>query len=148
MKFSTSIEYAVHALVYLARIPAGTTALLADVAGVIKVPESYLRKVFQLLAKKRIVATQRGAKGGVRLGRLAAEVSLRDVVEAVDGALPFYSCQRDHRGCAVAEACPVKGAFDEAGRRMAETLEATTIGSLAGKLARRTTRWLAVRESA
>jgi len=148
VKFPTSIEYAVHALVYLARVPAGKPALLADVASVIRVPESYLRKVFQLLAKKGLVTTQRGAKGGVGLGREAADVSLRDVVEAIDGSLPLYTCLRSQRGCAVTEACPVKSAFDEAGRKMAEVLENTSIGELAGSLSRRATNWLAVRASA
>lgn len=148
MKFSTSIEYAVHALVYLARLPAGETALLADIAEALKVPDSYLRKVFQLLAKSRVVATHRGAKGGVRLARPADEISLRDVVEAIDGSLTLYSCLRDQRGCAVSDACPVKSAFDEAGRKMAEVLEVTTVAGLAGSLAKRAATWLAVRQTA
>jgi len=48
----------------------------------------------------------------------------------------------------VTEACPVKSAFDEAGRKMAEVLENRSIAELAGSLSRRATNWLAVRASA
>lgn len=148
MKFSGSIEYAIHALVYLARRPAGQPTLLADIATALKVPDSYLRKVFQSLARSRIVATHRGARGGVTLSRPAAEITLRDVVEAVDGSLPFYSCLRDQRGCAVTDTCPVKGAFEEARRQMAEVLERTNVAGLAANLSRRAAKWLAIGESA
>lgn len=148
MKFSTSNEYAVHALVYVARTQARGPVQLAEVARAIKVPESYLRKVFQLLARRGIVATQRGAKGGVTLARDAGSVTLRDVVEAVDGSVPSWTCLKVQRGCSVTEVCPVKSAFDEAGRRMAEVLEATSIGDLAKGLSRRAATWLEVSQSA
>ena len=148
MKFSTSIEYAVHALVYLARAQEGGPTLLADVASAIRVPESYLRKVFQLLAKRGLVATQRGSKGGVSLGRPATAVSLRDVVEAVDGSLPLYSCLRSQRGCTMSVPCLVQSVFDEASEAMAEVLSGTSIADVAASLQRRAPKWLAVRESA
>jgi Rrf2 family protein len=148
VKFSTSNEYAVHALLYVARAQAGGPVQLAEVARVIKVPESYLRKVFQLLAKRGIVTTQRGVKGGVSLSREAAKVTLRDVVEAVDGSLPFWSCLKVQRGCAVTAVCPVKSVFDEAGRKMAEVLEATSLADLARSLPRRAATWLQVSQSA
>lgn len=47
MRFSTSIEYAICGLIYLVRITAGKTAFISDVAQATRVPEAYLRKVFQ-----------------------------------------------------------------------------------------------------
>lgn len=148
MKFATSIEYAVHSLVFLSRSGTGATVLLADLARKISVPEGYLRKVFQQLARQGLVVTRRGARGGVALARPADRVTLRDVVEAIDGSLPAWSCLRAQRGCRVTTACPVHEAFDRASASMARELEAVTIADIAGKLGRRSARWLPVGECA
>ena len=130
MKFSTSIEYAVHGLIYLAKAPAGRPVLTSEIGKATSVPEAYLRKVFQQLGRSGLVTSQTGARGGFRLSRDASQISLRDVVEGIDGSLPLYTCLREIRGCNVHLPCPVQSAFEEARRRMAEVLEATSIKDL------------------
>jgi Rrf2 family protein len=137
MRFSTSIEYAVHGLIYLARTSAGGLALTKDVGTATGVPEGYLRKVFQQLARSGLVDSRKGARGGFRLARDPALISLRDVVESIDGSLPTYSCLREQRRCGFDASCPVHATFDEARERMAEVLEATSIHDLALRIAGR-----------
>ena len=148
MKFSTSIEYAVHALVFLSRAAPGATVLLAELARGITVPEGYLRKVSQQLARRGLVVAQRGVRGGVALARKADRITLRDVVDAIDGSLPSWSCLRTQRGYRVANPCPVKEAFDKATASMARELDGVTIADIAGKLGRKSARWLPVGECA
>ena len=160
MQFSTSIEYAVHSLIYMAagrpstsgrasrsrRLAAGGQPgpfLVGDIARAIGAPESYLRKVLQQLARGGLLGSHRGVRGGFSLAREARLISLRDVVEAVDGSLPSWCCVKEKRRCAEAP-CPVSSAFEQARLRMAESLEQTTIGSLARSVARRADGWLAV----
>ena len=148
MQFSASIEYAIHGLVYLAVNATGSAVLVADVARAIKVPDSYLRKVFQLLSRGGLVTSLRGARGGFLLAREPSRITLKDVVEAIDGSLPLYSCMKGKRRCAARDACPVSDAFDEARRKMAEVLEATTLEKLARGISRRAASWLAVTDCA
>lgn len=148
MRFSSSVEYAIHGLVFLASRRGGDPVLVGEVAGAIKVPESYLRKVFQVLARAGLVRSQRGVRGGFVLGREPAAVSLADIVEAIDGSLPQYECMKARRKCSMGEACPVSAAFEEARKKMAEVLGRTTLKSLAGGIARRSPSWLAVTECA
>ena len=148
MRFSASIEYAIHGMVYLAVMKPAGAVLVRDIAKAIRVPESYLRKVFQLLVRAGLVASHRGAKGGFSLARDPGELTLRHVVEAIDGALPFYSCQKTTRGCSVIPICPVSEAFDAARQKMAEVLEATSIKVLAQGIAQRSASWLTVTECA
>ena len=129
-----SIEYAIHGLVYLARSPSDKSILLATIASVIQVPREYMRKIFQMLTKSRIVTAQRGAKGGYRLARSASEITLKDVIEAIDGSLPIYSCLKDRRNCKLGKYCPVKKSFDEASRKMSEVLEGTSIQDVTNKI--------------
>jgi Rrf2 family protein len=160
VQFSTSIEYAVHSLIYMAggrpsnggsvsrngRPAAGGQTgpfLVGDIARAIRAPESYLRKVLQLLARGGLLASHRGVRGGFSLARDARAISLRDVVEAVDGSLPTWCCVKKRKRCSETP-CPVSGAFEQARLRMAESLEQTTIGSLARSVARRADGWLAV----
>jgi len=130
MKFSTSIEYAIHGLIYLAKAPAGMPVLTSEIGRATSVPEAYLRKVFQQLGRSGMVTSQRGARGGFRLARDAGQISLKDVVESIDGSLPMYTCLKELRGCTLGLPCPVHSAFEEARHRMAEVLEATSIEDL------------------
>ncbi len=146
MKFSASIEYAIHGLIYLANGPAGKTTLIADVAKAIEVPEAYLRKVFQQLVRSGIVTSQRGARGGFFLAHEPSRISLKEVVESIEGSLPLYSCLKEQRRCTLGPYCPVREAFDEARERMAEVLEATSIKNLRDELSKHTNEisWLRV----
>ena len=148
VQFSLSIEYAIHGLVYLASGNSGAATLVGDIAKATSVPESYLRKVFQLLARAGLVSSHRGVKGGFSLARVPAEITLKDVVEAIDGSLPAYTCLKTARGCSLDEACPVSSAFAAARQKMAEVLDATTIGDLTRGISRRSAGWLKVTECA
>jgi Rrf2 family transcriptional regulator, iron-sulfur cluster assembly transcription factor len=148
VQFSLSIEYAIHGLVYLASAGSDAATMVSDIARATSVPESYLRKVFQQLAKAGLVASHRGVKGGFSLGRVPAEITLKDVVEAIDGSLPAYTCLKAARGCSLDEACPVSSAFDAAREKMAEVLDATSIRDLARGIQKRSTSWLKVTECA
>ena len=144
MKFTTSVEYAIHGLLYLATMPPGQTVLVTEVAQAIGVPESYLRKVFQQLSRRGVLASQRGARGGFRLARDAESITLKDVVEAVDGSLPVYSCLRTARSCGLATPCAVQRAFDNAQQKMADVLDDTSIEDVLGDIPRKETAgWLA-----
>ena len=143
MQFSTSIEYAIHGLVYLASSGQSGSVLVGDIARVTRVSESYMRKVLQLLSRAGLVASHRGAKGGFTLARDAGGITLRDVVEAIDGSLPSYSCMKEKKRC-MDVPCPVSAAFEAARRKMAEALSKTTIGDLARSVSKRSDDWLAV----
>jgi Rrf2 family protein len=148
VQFSLSIEYAIHGLVYLASAGSDTATLVGDIAKATRVPESYLRKVFQLLARAGLVSSHRGVKGGFSLARVPAEITLKDVVEAIDGSLPAYTCAKAARGCSLDEACPVSSAFAAAREKMAEVLDATSIRDLARGISKRSASWLKVTECA
>ena len=144
MRFSTGLEYAIHALVYLACMPADRPRLASEVAAAIDVPEAYLRKILQQLVRGGILSSLRGVRGGVRLARDPSQITLRHVVEAVEGSLPAYDCLRLRRGCSLGTDCPVRLQFERARRAMGAVLDETSMGDLATELAGRRdgARWL------
>ncbi len=134
MQFSMSLEYAIHGLVFLARTPEKPAVLLDDLAAAIRVPKEYMRKVFQQLARKRLVTARRGVKGGYRLSRPPEELTLKEVVEALEGSLPLYNCLSVQRQCGLSPSCPVQRTFLLAGEKMAEVLQAVSIQDLAREI--------------
>jgi Rrf2 family protein len=151
VQFSNSLEYAVHGLIYMTTADSsGRAVLLREMAEAIRVPESYLRKVFQSLARAKLVLSQRGVGGGYYLGRTPEEITLADVLVAVEGSLPVYRCLRQRRNCEVAEPCLVRETFKVATARMEDVLQGVSLADLAADLGQRADPlgWLEVTASA
>ena len=89
--FSQTVEYALRAVVCLAG-RADTPMVTPRVAEVTHVPAGYLAKVLQMLARRGIVRSQRGLHGGFVLSRPPAEVTVLDVVNAVDPLKRIETC--------------------------------------------------------
>lgn len=86
-----TVEYALRAVTTLA-YRHGEPTTTEDVADATKVPVAYLAKILQKLARKGIIQTQRGVGGGVSLAKPAAELSILDVVNAVEPILRYKTC--------------------------------------------------------
>jgi Rrf2 family protein len=82
---STTSEYALRALAYLAAQPPGIALLGRDLAKAADVPANYLSKILLTLRNAELVDTTRGLTGGYRLHKRAEEIFLIDVVELFDG---------------------------------------------------------------
>ena len=92
MRISEGVEWAAHCAVVLARVPPGlalSAGVLADFHGV---PKPYLAKSLQALSRAGIVASSQGRGGGYSLARPAGDVSLLDIVLAVDGDQAAFRC--------------------------------------------------------
>jgi len=88
---SQTAEYALRAVVKLAR-EAGSTMTTHQIADATKVPPGYLSKVLQALGRARLVVSQRGLHGGFALSRPPHQISVLEVINAVDPIQRIYSC--------------------------------------------------------
>src|SRR5450759_1460154 len=85
MRVSQRLDYALRALTALAAIPAGTYVVAGDLADELGLPKRFLEQQLTALAKRGLVTCQRGAGGGCGLGRPAAQITVADVVRALQG---------------------------------------------------------------
>ena len=92
MKLSDGVEWGVHACVVLAVLPPDGALPAARLAEYHGVPSAYLAKHLQALSRAGIVESVAGPKGGYRLARPAADITMLDVVVAVDGPEPAFRC--------------------------------------------------------
>jgi Rrf2 family protein len=86
------VEWAVHVLLSLAWVDDGEPVSTAALAASYELPQAYLNKQLQALVKAGLLESLPGARGGFRLARPAAKITLMDVVTAVDGPEPAFQC--------------------------------------------------------
>ena len=99
--YGSSVEYGLHCLTYLVRPPAGVALSTKDLAEFQGVSPSLVAKVFTKLQKAGLVESAEGVKGGFRLARPAAEISVLDVIDAIEGDKPLFDCKQINGNCAV-----------------------------------------------
>jgi Rrf2 family protein len=89
---SQKARYAIRALSYLAGLPVGGQAQIAEIADHANVPRKFLEQILLELKKRGVVHSLRGKHGGYRLGRPAEEIVLAEVIRAIDGPLALSPC--------------------------------------------------------
>ncbi|MFW9078766.1 RrF2 family transcriptional regulator [Pseudomonas sp. P2757] len=146
--YSAGVEYGIHCLTFLVGNGGDSReASVRDLAELQGVPLDYLAKIFTKLAKAKLVLATGGIKGGFSLARPADEITLLDIVNAIDGRKNIFEC-RDIRGrCALFDGSPPEWALDgtcsihaammTAQKRMEEALAQQTILDIARKVGRK-----------
>ncbi len=129
MKFSKSSDLALHGLWQLAT-KKKKMLLVAEMARAQKVSETYLAKVFQKLARHGLVKSTRGKKGGFNLAKTPDQITISDVVRAIETEEPLFTCLGPERGCRGGDHCELKKVFQEAEKRLFETLSSYSLQAL------------------
>jgi Rrf2 family protein len=130
LEFSTKAEYGVRAAIDLAQCGDQQTTFqaVADRQGI---PPKFMPQIMRDLSKAGLVITMRGFRGGVRLARPSAEISLRSVVEAIEGPLAIYRCLTSASVCHRAPHCTLRPVWMRAQRALLAVLEETALSELA-----------------
>jgi Rrf2 family protein len=108
VKLPESTEWVLHAVTSLAQLGPGGMASAAQLAAHHDVPPAYLAKQLQALVRDGVLNATTGPRGGFRLARPPEQITLLQVIEAVDGTSPFYTCneiRQRGRGAVPPEQC-------------------------------------------
>ncbi|MDO8478609.1 MAG: Rrf2 family transcriptional regulator [Candidatus Rokubacteria bacterium] len=132
MQLTLRGDYAVRVMVDLAGRPADASVRTTDLGRRTGVPRPYLRKVIQDLARAGLVRTRRGMSGGVSLLARPAAVTLRRVIEAVEGPIYLNRCLIRRGLCPRDRTCPVHPVWARVQALLMRELDAVSIGELAG----------------
>ncbi|MHC4946060.1 MAG: RrF2 family transcriptional regulator [Planctomycetota bacterium] len=130
MQVSQSAGYAIHGLLFLHLYGAGKPIQLSTIAKGLRVSESYLSKIFQTLAKSSLVSSFRGAKGGFILLKQAEEITLREVIEMIDGSIIQAKCCLGRPNCNERDKCNVYRMFYDMQRTIYDSLENISVVDL------------------
>lgn len=125
--------YGVRAMLALAKLPVGEPAGAARIAEVVQVPQSYLSKLLQILAREGLVNSQRGVGGGFQLARDPAEITLYELIEPLERMERWNGCFLGNAVCSDDAPCVLHERWKRVQRHYLEMLRQTTLAELAGR---------------
>ena len=129
-KLSKGAEYAIRGLLHLSMQDPGKVSYVEEVAEAQDVPRAYLAKIFQALTKKGLLRSTRGQGGGFTLLRDPAELSVLEVIEAMEGPVHLNECLIHIGFCERDKICPMHELWAEAQSKLFKVLKGTTFAIL------------------
>jgi Rrf2 family protein len=130
LRLTRASDYAIRAMLHIGSLPEGATALKDDIAAAEGIPASFMAKILRQLVNAGVLRSTRGVKGGFGLERAATEISLLDIVEAIEGPIQLTECAPDPENCRLSHDCPVSSVWFEVQRQMTGLLEKTSLEAL------------------
>jgi Rrf2 family cysteine metabolism transcriptional repressor len=138
MMFSTKAEYGVRVMVELARRAGEDPIPLAEIAAHDGLPLAYLEHLVARLRKAGLVDSRRGSRGGYMLARPSSEITMAEVVEALEGSIAPIECISQSadgsivcsRESDLAHVCPTKLLWTRVRFAIVRTLQETTLADL------------------
>lgn len=137
---SSGVEYALHSLLYLAQPINADGASVRDLAELQNVPHDYLAKIFTKLHKAKIVVATEGIKGGFSLAKSAHDITVHDVIVAIDNYKPLFECKEIRARCTLFEGeppkwstsgmCAIHQIMQNAEQQMRKNLAQQTLGNI------------------
>ncbi len=129
MRLTTRGRYAVTALLDLALHASEQTITLAEIASRQSISMAYLEQLFAKLKRNGLVASVRGAGGGYRLGKPAGDITILDIVAAVNESVDATRCDRQSN-CQHGAMCLTHDLWEELSEQIEQYLSAVTLASL------------------
>jgi Rrf2 family protein len=143
--YGSSVEYGLHCLLFLVDNAGDTPASSVDLAELQGVSPSFVAKLFTQLKRAGLVSASEGARGGYQLARRAEDITVLDVVNALEGNKPLFQCKEIRRNCtlfngsapawATKGLCSIHAVMREAENQMRLTLASHTLADLSHRVA-------------
>ena len=108
MKLSTRSRYGIHAMYDLAVNANGGPQPIKAIAEREGIPEAYLEQLIAVLKREKLVTSTRGAQGGYMLARKPEEITVGDVLRALEGGLNLVDCLEEDDACGKSCDCPTR----------------------------------------
>ena len=122
-------DYAVRALCYIARNDKKIVSV-AELVEELMIPRAFLRKILQILNKKKLLISHKGQGGGFTLAKSAKGIYLADLIRIFQGKLKLNSCFLKKSICPNIKVCPLKKKIDVIERHIAGEVRQINIASL------------------
>jgi Rrf2 family protein len=130
MQITRQADYALRAVVFLSRLQENEKAATSLIAAEQKIPPSFLAKIVSQLSIAGLIHTARGARGGVSLAKPADEISVLDVIEAIDGPVFLNECTENSKTCPFLDSCPLRSLWCEARDELTDKLSRATFSRI------------------
>ena len=130
MQITRQADYAVRAVYYLTSLGPDNRAATSQIAEEQHIPPSFLAKIISQLSIAGLLHTSRGARGGVTLAREPKDITLLEVVEAIDGPIQLNECVGNNGACTFDHDCPIKPVWCDAQDELVTRLKSTNFAQM------------------
>jgi len=130
LRLTGATDYAVRAMIHLACLPEGGLALREEIARSENIPTSFMAKILRALVRAQLLRSSRGVHGGFSLARAGTDISLLDIVEAIEGPLNLTDCSTENRSCDLSHNCPAAAVWVRVQGDIRKILGGTTLEAL------------------
>ncbi len=132
-RINRQTDYAVRVVLALAKQPQGTRLSSTSIGKEMLIPAAFLSRIVAQLAQAGLVQTFPGRDGGLQLSRPAEKISLKAVLEAIEGRLLLSECMLGEQACPFETKCPVRVRWSRLQQAILDELERTTFAELAAE---------------
>jgi len=133
MQVTREGDYGIRSILYLARQPLKRVSFVNEISEEYKIPRSFLAKILQKLVRAKIIRSYRGVKGGFSLAKHARDITVLDVLEAIEGKLSLNICVTDKKKCAFSKHCPTHFVWLNIQNKISDMLKKTNFEDLANQ---------------
>ena len=130
LRLSKKSDYALISMKHLAMRPDASSSA-REISESYDIPLELLAKVLQRLVRARLLASVQGTRGGYRLGRSAALISVADVIQAVDGPVTVTACSDTDHNCDQYIKCSIRDPLWKIKNRILDALTTVSVAEMA-----------------
>jgi Rrf2 family transcriptional regulator, iron-sulfur cluster assembly transcription factor len=134
MLLSKSCEYGMRASLYLVSLEREGFVSIRDISEKLEISFPFLTKIFQKLTQAGLMHSFRGPNGGIALSRPPDEITLLDIIVAIDGAGLFEECVLGLPECGFRKPCPLHNRWAAERERLERMFAGATLADMAGKI--------------
>ncbi len=132
LRFTKQTDYGLMAMQYMAEHQGTGTVGVKRIADEFGIPAELLAKVLQRLVKRGLISSRSGPHGGYRLALSPAEVTIGQVIEALEGPVAIVGCMTDHDDCALVARCTVRHPAQKVQAAISRLLGTMTLADVVG----------------
>jgi Rrf2 family transcriptional regulator, iron-sulfur cluster assembly transcription factor len=133
MRITRAGEYAIRCVMYMSRMERNRILSRKEVSEHMDIPDQFLGKIAQQLARAGIMEIIQGAKGGYRLLKRPRDINLLDVVETVTGEIFLNDCLMNPGSCTRSSSCAINAVWEKARNQLRATLRDADFEKLSSK---------------
>jgi len=130
MELTKAGDYGVFGVIYLAKQPQGRIVSLSEVSKAENIPEKFLAKIFQSLTRSGLIRSHRGAGGGFSLAKPANKITVKELLESIQGPIFFTKCLSNLYDCDRKEICKLRNLWKKAQDYSMKILTQKTLADL------------------
>ncbi len=134
MILTKTCNYAIRALLYVATRKESNFVTVREISQQLNISFHFLSKIHLILIQHHLTTSSRGAKGGVSLARPAEDITIYDIIEAIDGDAIFQNCVLGLENCSDDHPCPLHDSWSKYRLNLKKIFQEFTLADLAEKI--------------